>query len=252
MTLAKALLPTLLVAALLPFASAEPLVETTASARCLEVAAAPPCGYIVAQMALDFPDKPLCRAATLGGQVDLSTCMALPAEGESIVQQGTLRWYWDVTQDGTYPIDPMEPIVIAFSGTATNPGYLDLRVEPESFTLDAVAMVHPDNYEVDANNQLWFSFEQPITVTITRSGDPTPEELQKISNAGGVQKLFLKGKSNASGSYFKESFGIEEFRFNTVDDPAIRAANGQDAPGLSPLAGLAMLGLVLLALRRRG
>ena len=251
MTLGKALLPALLLAALLPLAAADSTVQTGAVAS---ACAAPPCGYIVPQMALDFPDKPLCKAATLGGEVDLATCMTLPANGESVVQEGVLRWYWDITQDGTYPIDPQDPIVIVFSGTATNPSYLDIKVEPETFTLDAVAMVHPDNIRPDpATNQVWFWFEQPIKVTIARTGDPAPADLEKVENANGVQKVFLKAKSNASGTYFKEAFGVEEFRFNASEDPAVVASNGesQDAPGIGPLALLAVLGLALLALRRR-
>ena len=258
MTLGKALLPAVLMAALLPFASAtsEPeVVAVDGLADGAACAAAPPCGYIVPQMALDFPEKPLCKAATLGGPVDLATCMTLPGPGESIQQQGTVRWYWDITQDGTYPIDPMVPIVIAFGGTATNPTYLEIAVDPPSFTLDAAEMVNPAYYQPDESNpqQVWFNFEKPITVTITRNGDPAPEDLEKVSNANGVQKVFLKGKSNASGSYFKEAFGVEEFRFNASEDPAVVASTGasNDAPGLGPLALLAVLGLALLALRRR-
>src|SRR5688572_33473354 len=115
-------------------------------------------------------------------------------------------------------------------------------------------MVHPDNYRTDANTkQVWFWFEQPITVTITRTGDPAPADLEKVSNANGVQKVFLKAKSNASGSYFKEAFGVEEFRFDASQDPAVVASNGdsQDAPGLGPLALAGVLGLALLAFRRR-
>jgi MYXO-CTERM domain-containing protein len=250
-----ALLSALLVAALVPTASAEPAApadEVGASVSSVAACAAPPCGYIVPQLALDFPDKPLCKAATLGGDVDLSTCMPLPGPGESVVQEGVLRWYWDITQDGTYPIDPMVPIVIAFSGTATNPEYLSIAVEPASFTLDAVAMASPDNYKPEGQ-QVWFWFEKPITVTITRDGDPGVEDLQKISNAKGVQKVFLKAKSNASGTYFKEAFGVEEFRFDATKDPMVMATGGdsQDSPGLGPIALLGVLGLALLALRRR-
>ena len=253
MNLGKATLPALLLTLLLPFASAESTVESAA----LETAAAcaaPPCGYIVPQMALDFPDKPLCKAATLGGDVDLSTCMTLPGPGESVQQAGVLRWYWDITQDGTYPIDPMVPIVIAFSGTATNPSYLEIAVDPPTFTLDAVAMNHPDNLKVDPNTkQVWFWFEEAITVTISRTGEPSPEDMEKASNAKGVQKVFLKAKSNASGTYFKEAFGVEEFRFNTMEDPYFTAGadDSQDAPGLGPLALAGVLGLAVIAIRRR-
>jgi hypothetical protein len=264
MTLGKALLPAVLLAALLlPFAASSSAPAETAEAPVAGVdaasaaacAAAPPCGYIVPQMALDFPDKPLCKAATLGGAVDLSTCMPLPGPGESVQQQGTLRWYWDITQDGTYPIDPTVPIVIAFSGTATNPTYLQISVEPAEIVLDAAEMANPAYYKPDESNpqQVWFEVKKDITVTIQRTGDPAPEDLEKVANGNGVQKVFLKGKSNASGSYFKEAFGVEEFRFDATQDPAVLASTGasQDSPGLGPLALLAVLGLALLALRRR-
>jgi hypothetical protein len=257
----KATLPAiLLLLALLPTASAgadDGASVAAPSGACLAAAASPPCGYIVPQLALDFPDKPPCKAATLGGEVDLSKCLALPADGESVVQKGTLRWYWDMTQDGTYPIDPQQPIVIQFSGTATNPKYLQLKVEPESFTLDAAAMASPENVKADAGgSKVWFWFEKPITVTITRSGGPSEQDLEKIGNAGGVQKVFLKAKSNASGAYFKEAFGVEEFRFNAYQDPAIQASSGasasKDSPGLGPLALIGVIGLALglLASRR--
>jgi hypothetical protein len=261
MSSGKATLPAiLLLLALLPTASA---TEATgagagAGAACLAGATLPPCGYIVPQLALDFPDKPPCKAATLGGEVDLSKCLPLPADGESVVQKGTLRWYWDMTQDGTYPIDPQQPIVIQFSGTATNPKYLQLKVEPESFTLDAAAMASPENVKADAGgSKVWFWFEKPITVTITRSGGPSEQDLEKVANAGGVQKVFLKAKSNASGAYFKEAFGVEEFRFNAYQDPAIRSASGgsgsKASPGVGPLALLGVVGLALalVAFRRR-
>jgi hypothetical protein len=266
MSLGKAPLPAiLLLLALLPTASATdgsagaPASAGSApSAACLAAGASPPCGYIVPQLALDFPDKPTCKAETLGGPVDLSKCMPLPANGGSVQQKGVLRWYWDMTQDGTYPIDPTDPIVIQFSGTATNPQYLELKVEPASFTLDAAAMASPENLKPDAGaNKVWFWYEKPITVTITRTADPNGQDLAKVSNAGGVQKVFLKAKSNASGAYFKEAFGVEEFRFNAYQDPAIQsAATGgasKDSPaaGVLPVLGVLGLALALVAFRRR-
>lgn len=264
MTLWKALVAsTLLVAALLPVASAvdsagpSPPGAVAGAQGC----AAPPCGYIVPQLALDFPDKPLCKAERLGGPVDLSTCLTLPQQGQSVEQKGIMRWYWDITQDGTYPADPQVPIVIQFTGTATNPKWLDLKVEPESFTLDAVALLNPLNTKRDIEDpnavQVWFWYEQPITVTITRNGDPDAAGLAKIENAKGVQKVFLKAKSNASGAYFKEAFGVEEFRFNAYADPMIQGATGagqgQEAPAPGALALLGVVGVALavVTVRRR-
>jgi hypothetical protein len=245
MTLAKALSAALLLLALVPAGSSVPAAS---QAEC----AAPPCGYIVPQLALDFPDKPTCRAASLGAAVDLSTCLELPAEGESVTQEGMLRWYWDITQDGTYPADPAQPIVIAFSGTATNPDWMELTVEPASFTLDAVALVNPTNMRLSEEGaQLWFWFESPITVTLTRTGSPDEAGQETIDNSGGVAKVFLKAKSTASGAYFKEAFGVEEFRFNAYADPMLEPADEQGAPALSPLLLLGALAAVAGLLRRR-
>lgn len=263
MTPGKALLASaVLLAALLPLASAgqEPVVGDVGQGACLaDAAASPPCGYIVPQLALDFPDKPTCKAESLGGPVDLATCLELPPVGQSVTQEGMLRWYWDMTQDGTYPADPQVPIVIQFTGTATNPSWLDLKVEPESFTLDAVALMNPVNTKNDvaddpATPQVWFWFERPITITITRTADPDAAGLEKIGNAGGVQKVFLKAKSNASGAYFKEAFGVEEFRFNAYSDPVIEETadpGSQEAPGLGFVALLGVVAVALLASRRR-
>src|SRR2546421_5037672 len=108
----------------------------------------------------------------------------------------------------------MTPIVIQFSGTATNPAWMKLSVDPAQYTLDAAAMLDPTNLKPDASkNQVWFWYSKPITVTIARTGDPTDAGVAKIASAGGVQKVFLKAKRNASGAYFKEAFGVEEFRF---------------------------------------
>lgn len=262
MTLGKAFLAVaVLAAALVPFGSAERVASSepaAASAACAG-GAAPPCGYIVPQLALDFPDKPACKAESLGGPVDLATCLPMPAIGESITQTGQLRWYWDMTQDGTYPADPQVPIVIQFTGTATNPKWLELKVEPESFTLTAADLLLPTNMkqgEDPTAPQVWFWYEAPITVTITRTGDPDEAGLEKIGNAGGVQKVFLKAKSNASGAYFKEAFGVEEFRFNAYQDPAIQEAAGtteQEAPspGALALLGVLAMALAVVAIRRR-
>ena len=246
-----------LVAALLPVAQAQALGPSAAlpAAAC----AAPPCGYIVPQLSLDFKDKPECKAATLGGQIDLGKCTPIPAKGQSVQFKGILRWYWDITQDGDYPIDPATPITIEFSGTATNPKWMALKVDPEKFTIDAAEMANPTNLKPDTSKQqVWFWYEKEITVTITRTGDPDAASLTKIANANGVAKVFLKAKSNSSGAYFKEAFGVEEFRFNAYADPAIQAAagagtttSGKGAPGVGLPAALGVLALALVALRRR-
>lgn len=251
--------------------------EDAAGTACLADAAAPPCGYIVPQISLEFPDKPACRAATLGGPVDLSQCLALPAVGGEEVQNGLMRFSWDVTQDGTYPPDascaaPGTPcITVTFSGTATNPKWMSLSIEPAEVVLEASAFGHPDNLRINQETQqVVFMVEVPLTVTFKRTALGDDEDSQKrIERAQGATQVFLKAKSSANGQYYKEAFGVEEFRFNPcANDDALRAAiaqcsgtpladgttppgAGKDAPGFGLIGAFGALAAVGVALRRR-
>lgn len=263
-----------LLVASVPTASAQADAPSAASAACLAAASAPPCGYIVPQLTLDFPDKPLCRAKTLGGPIALEECLALPAVGQSVEQNGMLRFSWDITQDGTYPPDAACAtstatggsdgcIVITFSGTATNPKWMDVKIEPETVVLDMVAMSSPDNIQVDPETQqVMFLMESPVKVTFTRNAVGDDEKsLQRIERAQGVAQVFLKAKSSASGQYYKEAFGVEEFRFDSCrNGDALSAqvsacpgssAPGNDAPAFGPVGLVALLAVLALALRRR-
>lgn len=245
-------------------------------AACLDAAAAasPPCGYIVPQLTLDFPDKPLCRAETLGGPIDLSQCLALPPEGgEPVVQEGMLRFSWDITQDGSYPPDAACAqstatggtegcIVITFSGTATNPKWVDVKIEPETIVLDMVAMSSPDNVKVNPETQqVMFLMEAPVKVTFTRTGPGTDDKsVQRIERAQGATQVFLKAKSSASGQYYKEAFGVEEFRFDPcrngdalsaeVDQCLASTTGSKESPGLGLAALLGALALLAAVVRR--
>lgn len=235
-------------------------------------AAAPPCGYIVPTLSLEFPDKPTCRAKSLGAAIDLSQCIPLPADGATYTQQGLLRMSWDITQDGTYPADPVcsaptasvppalgTCITISFSGTATNPKWMKVGVEPSEVHLTQADLLTQVRVDQDTQ-QVWFWYEVPLTITFSREGSPDAASLAKIERAQGVTQVFLKAKSSASGAYFKEAFGVEEFRFNACSEEAglanqvqaCQAGSGsQDAPAPGLVALLvAVLGAVL-ALRRR-
>lgn len=228
--------------------------------------AAPPCGYIVPAISLDFPEKPICRPATLGGPIDLTQCIPLPAVGSSHVENGLFRMSWDITQDGTYPADPTQPIVVTFGGTSSNPKWIDLVVEPASVEISAADLNNPQYLQFNQETQsLWFWYEVPLKVTFTREGAGDDEASEKrIERQQGAVQVFLKAKSSASGQYFKEAFGVEEFRFNPCSsDDALTAAirqcagmpgvssGSKESPGVGVIAsGLGLLGLVV-ALRRR-
>lgn len=246
-----------------------PAGDEPVAQECL--AASPPCGYIVPSLSLEFPDKPTCRAQSLGAAIDLSQCIPLPAVGESYVAEGRLVMSWDVTQDGTYPAEPtcavptagVPPapgpcIVITFSGTATNPKWMSLAVEPAEVSLSQADLLTYMQVNQETQ-QVMFWFEVPLKVTFTRAGDPDDAGLAKIERAQGVTQMFLKAKSSASGAYFREAFGVEEFRFSScapeaglADDLAsCGAATTSDAPGAGLAAALAAIGAAAVVVRRR-
>ncbi len=250
MTILRSLVPGLLVALLVggATATAQPVEDVGlpalgAPANC---SANPPCGWINPLIALDFDDKPLCRTYP-------SDCLAPPTT-ETLVLDGEFRWYWEVSEDGTYPDDPSTDIIVSFSGTASNPGWLDFKVEPETITITSADLVDPNRYITDSsdpsNVAVWYSYDAPITITFTRTGEPTADEMKRITERGGVQSVFMKAKSTASSDRFKEAFGVEEFRFDAFTDPALEATQDQEAPGVGLVAGLAAVALAARYRRR--
>ncbi len=232
-----------------PAASADALDALNASGQYEQADCAvanPPCGWINPLIALDFDDKPLCRMYP-------TDCMQPPVS-EPLVLSGEFRWYWEVSEDGTYPDDPATDIVVTFSGTASNPEWVDFKVEPETITITSADLVDPNRYETDAsdpaNMAVWYSYNEPITITFTRTGEPSAAEMTRIEERGGLQSVFLKAKSSASSDRFKEAFGVEEFRFDAYSDETMEAP-GQEAPGMGMLAGMGVLAAAGVASRRR-
>jgi hypothetical protein len=159
--------------------------DDSTGAACVTSAANPPCGYIMPYMDTSFEGKERCGTA-FGG--DPTGCPLLMAKGESRTYNGTLVWWWDVTQDGIYP--PSEDIVISFAGTGTNPTWMDFTIDPEQFVIAATDFGSPDYLKPDttdpANPKVIFRYEKPVTVTITRTGDPSEAELEQLFNKGGL------------------------------------------------------------------
>ena len=210
---------------------------------------APPCGYIVPLMDLDFPEKPLC-VAELGQAPDPNLCIPLPALGESITYNGTMRWYWEITEDGIYPNDVGTDIEIVFSGTASNPKWMNFEVTPAAFTITTADLFSPDNLVTkekpgSQTPAVWFSFDRDISITITRTGDPSDADLTRIGTKGDIQNLFMKAKSTSSGDRYKESFGVEEFRFYIADSD-----NFEGTPSLPAVALVMALFGAVIARRR--
>jgi MYXO-CTERM domain-containing protein len=214
-----------------------------ADAAALDAACAPPCGWIIPIIDLHFPDRP-------------TDCMPVPTKDAPVVLTGTLRWYWEISEDGHYLNDPNQPIEITLGGTSSNPSYIGLSFAPESFTLNTADLFNPEYMKTEGqapNQRVWFWFEAPVELTLTRTGDPTPEEQERLQNRNGVGNLFAKAKSSASGETFKESFGIEEFRFETWTQHGADG-DGKNGGNQATPAALALLLVALLfavAVRRR-
>lgn len=233
------------------------LVAPAASAQAMEAdCSAAPCGYINPIINLDFPEKLDCGVGNvLGAEPTPEDCMTPPATGESLVLDGTLQWYWDASYDGTYPADPSEPIEISFGQTSTHPGWIDFSIEPSGFTIDNTVLFDPQNFRPivhdDNSVQAFFWYEEPVTITFTRTGEPTAEELEDMRNKDGVQPVFVKVKSTSSGTQYKEAYGIELFRFHAANDPELAplVSHETPSPGLAFL--LAAIGAAGVAARRR-
>lgn len=217
----------------------------------VDAACAPPCGYIIPLIDLVFPEKPVCGNPALGGDGE---CIPLPEDGGSVTFQGVLRWYWEISQDGTYPNDPQQDIVVSFSGTGSNPGFLSAAVDPPEFTITTADLLSPQNLKEDASDpakpRLWFWYERPLNVTLTRGGDPQSADLARAEQRGGNFEFHLKVKSSASSDRYRESFGLETFRFEG-DSVLPQDGGSAGAPGPAFLAVAGAVAAVAVALRRR-
>jgi hypothetical protein len=228
---------------------AAPLADVPGDASCAADEAGPPCGYILPILDLQFPAKPDCPGTY--DQVDPALCIPLPAPGAAATFEGSLRWYWKLSEDGIYPLP--EDIRLGFSNIPTNPTWLAFKVEPDAFTITAADLADPGNIRngtVAGSPVVWFWYERPITVTITRTGDPAPgDEESLLESRLGIQPVYVKAKSSAAGAFYKESFGGELFRFDATG----LLASQQDEPAkASPAPALgALLALVAVTLARR-
>ncbi len=224
--------------------------ETPAVAAEAANCAAPPCGWINPLIAMDFADKERCRNAP-------DDCMIPPEVGTSMTLEGEFRWYWEVSEEGHYLDDPQTDIEVSFSGTNSNPTWIDFTVEPAGFSITSAELFLPEHYRTEGDapdSKVWYDYRVPLSVTFTRTGDPTADELQRMSERGGVQPLFVKAKSTESSDRFKAAFGVEEFRFYTDSAEASTGA-GDDAaiPGV-PLGALvaALAAVAVVATRSAG
>lgn len=247
----RTLLVCLLLAGSLPATAAPDAEAALPVPEAAAGACAPPCGYIIPLIDLDFPEKPACGNPALGGDGE---CIPLPARDGSVSYDGVLRWYWEVSQDGTYPNDPQQPIVVSFSGTGSNPDFLEVAVEPPEFQITTADLFTPTNLKQDASDpakpRVWFWYERPVTVTLTRTGDPTAEEIERAEQRRGNFEFHLKVKSSASSDRYREAFGLETFRFEGAS-VLPEEGGSEDTPLPAPWCVLAAIVATAATLRRR-
>jgi hypothetical protein len=220
----------------------------------------PPCGWIQPYLDLLVEDKLTCGSGLRLGDEDIDPemCYDAPTDAKPIVIDAHVRLFWEMSEDGTYPHDPAEPIIIDFSNAGNAGKWLKGSVEPSSFTITSAELLDPNNLEIrdleSGSPSVWYVFDEEIIVTYSKEGAPSKADLEIIKNKGGYQPMFLRVHSGSSGSYFKESWALEEFRFFYDESSSGSGQNGNasesnDAP-FAPFS-LAILGLALLALRRR-
>jgi hypothetical protein len=213
-----------------------------------------PCGFVTPILDLHFPDKPFCGAnSPILSDEARKDCLPMLALGESLVLEGTVSWSWQFSDEGTYPNDPNTDIVIRFPRNERDPQWMQVTVEPAQFVISTATLMDPRYLDVDESDPtrpvIWYRYEGAITATLTRTADPTPEQVAEIMEReprGIVKNIYVRATSNESGSYFTRAFGLDPVRFDYETAPA-GASN--DKP--SPLPVVAWLPLVLLAMARR-
>jgi len=235
--------------------AAGPLAAPGPQTACIDVG--PPCGYITPLMDIDLPAKPMCGLGKIRfSEEDRANCLPLPANGGSVVLEGTLTWGWKISDDGVYPNDPMTDIVINFPGASGTPDWMDVQVEPSEFRISTATLADPQYLVTDTTDPaapvFWYHFERPIKVTVTRTGDPTAEDLAKLHSQRqpppDIQPVFVKARSNPSGNYYTSAFAVDIIQFD-ARVPTAGLPVEKDSPAPQLLAVLAAA--VLLARRLR-
>lgn len=192
---------------------------------------------------MQFPDKKKCKAP------DHSDCTLAP--GETFRMEGKLTWQWDVDNcEATNIAISVDPIVIDFPDFPRNPTWLKLSMDPPQISIPFEQQWDLLDDKIDPATQKITMYEEwPITVTIERVGDPTPEEQDKIDAKNGVVEMYAKAVSSETDG-FQPGFAFENFRFS-AQAPGSATSGSNDAPAPS-FAFLALaLVAVAVALRRR-
>jgi hypothetical protein len=217
--------------------------------------ASPPCGYIVPFVTLSFPNRPRCDLTDAG--IAGPHCTPPPGQNASLVYDGVVTYSWRESEDLTYPVDPNQPIVISFSGIATNPAWLSYKMEPDKLTLTQADMANPQNYRPDQSGGttpvVWFWYNHTLKLTLTTTRAPDADELRDLETRSGVQDFYIKAKTTPSGNFYQAGFGGSQFRFNGTGLLGTLAASGSttSSPAWGVAGPAATLVIAAVAGRRR-
>jgi hypothetical protein len=213
-------------AAQAPLAASGACVSTPSSPSQAALAE-PPCGYIQPFVNIDIDGKKPCKKA------DHTDCAPLPALGQTVTFKGRFQYYWKLSEDLTYPAT--DPIQVSFGGVASNPKWLTFSVEPKSLAIQPTDLVSPAYIKVDQSGPspvVYYWYEQPITITVKHASDPSQAELDRVAAKDGTAILLVKAKTSASGAYYKEGFGTEDFRFDATSLLSTTGEGGTVVPVL--------------------
>lgn len=138
-------------------------------------------------------------------QPDLPQEMWDMSSGETLTIPATLRYKFDMTQEGYTVPAPNEPIEIRFEFPRL-PDWAEIKVEPEVVPIDVAnpLFVKPNNEE-PTNPQAQYEFTAPITITANVVGQPV------LKDGYDYGKLLVFAKSSESGLY-QAGYGIKEMR----------------------------------------
>ncbi|MGB1697056.1 MAG: hypothetical protein ACPHK8_01500 [Thermoplasmatota archaeon] len=233
-------------------------------AMAAEATCSPPCGWVQPNLDIIIEDKLTCGSGIRLGdeEIDPALCYQVPTEDKPVVIDGMFRLYWEVSEEATYPHDPNQPIEVDFANVGTTGKWLSASVEPNTISIGTAELADPNNFQIrdleSGSPSVWFWFEQPLTITYEKVGEPTEADWELIGNKGGYQPMFLRVHSGESGVYFKQAWALEEFRFYTGTEEQFKSGNIPTTPqadgesNSTPAIPIlfAILGLALLARRK--
>jgi hypothetical protein len=197
-------------------------------------------------------------------------------EAEALTLDGTVSFYINIDSDG-YWFDPQKPPELQFR-VNKQPPWVKTNVEPDHFT---IPISDPQFVSQEGSpDQLQYSWQAPIKITMTKSRDPTPDEVVKggpYIRPDGTYRILVSASTTSSvlmpdvfgpNMGLQEGYAVKELRIIpeiggdpwTLNDEGRMAPQGGALPppgakgaAPAPAVAFALVAFVALALvlRRR-